>query len=257
MRLFASLYKQRHAAAAGIVKARAWCHVQNWTAVATCVIAIASVIVSWLQWTAIKGQLAEMQTERRPWVKVVPTIDGDVTINPPEGGTTGRDGRQYTLGQPDNTEFKIGFELSNKGHFVALSAAVFSEVRPYGFMKIAPTQENEFCTTAKLLPNLWPGHTIFGGDGYSMHNESYVVPNSLIETAVSSDKRFWVLIVGCVVYRSEGDRYTHQTPFFWQMYHWLPDHPNAMTSFHFVTGSVVGKPDLRLREIYVEGQEPN
>jgi hypothetical protein len=30
-----------------------------------------------------------------------------------------------------------------------------------------------------------------------------------------------------------------------------------MTSFHFVTGSVVGKPDFRLREIYVEGQEPN
>jgi len=102
--LFVSLYKQRHAAAAGIVKARPWCHVQNWTAGATCVIAIASVIVSWLQWTAIKGQLAEMQTERRPWVKVVLTIDGDVTINPPEGGTTGRDGRQYTLGQPDNTE---------------------------------------------------------------------------------------------------------------------------------------------------------
>lgn len=59
---------------------------------------------------------------------------------------------------------------------MALSAVVFSEVRPYGFMKIAPTQEDEFSTTAKLLPNLGPGHTIFGGDGYSMHNESYVVP---------------------------------------------------------------------------------
>src|SRR6266478_1343728 len=97
MRLFVSLYKHRHAAAACMVNARFWSRLWtcvknwNWTAVATCVIAIATVAaayVSRLQWTAIREQLGVMRdaftATQRPWVSndAKPTISSALFHNP-------------------------------------------------------------------------------------------------------------------------------------------------------------------------------
>jgi hypothetical protein len=91
-----------------------------------------------------------------------------------------------------------------------------------------------------------------------MRHQSFLAPNSLVSSAseIDSLKRFWAVVVGCATYRIGGDRHMHQTPFIFQLYRWLPEHPNAQTSFQYERGAIYPATTLRFREMYSIQNEP-
>lgn len=96
---------------------------------------------------------------------------------------------------------------------------------------------------------------------YPRHHTTSVVSNTLIVAAVERDpthlNRFDALIIGCVVYRIEGDSRIHRTPFSYRLYRWLPDHPSAITLLRFVVGTEYPADTLRLDEDAGYSREPD
>lgn len=190
--------------------------------------------------TQAKRQADIAFAQLRPWVTVTPTLDGDIVIG--EG----------------NTSFNIGFDLKNVGHSPAFDVQLIYEVRPYGFAKPPPAKEPIFCAVGKRLGGWKPGHWIPPGSVYPIHRTTMLVSNSLILDEVRGDDlpSFWALIIGCALYRIDGDSQIHETPFMIELYRWNADRPAAMTSFRYVPQTIIDQASLRVREITISKGEP-
>ena len=183
--------------------------------------------------------------QTRPWIVVNPTVDGPVSIH------------------NSQTLFNIGFELKNVGHSPAFDLQIWYEIRPF-FM--SPGNENlsspDFCSIAHQVNNLGFGHWMPPGDEYKIHRVTMFVDNNFIIKASKEDvgnlSRFQALVIGCAVYRINGDINLHQTPFVYKLNRWTAEHPTGVTLFRYEVGAEFTTDSLRLQEEeQAKGPEPD
>jgi hypothetical protein len=222
--------------------------VQNWTARVMAVFTAVGGIVGLgglyilygtLRATDQQAKLAYEQS--RPWITVEPEFTGDIAVNDAETG------------------FPIGFNLNNLGHSPAFDVLIDYDIRPYGFLEPQPDQSFEFCDVYKQLGHIRAGPWLPpGSHPIEVKNSVMMVPTSAISQAANSNDRnsFWVLMVGCISYRIPGETRIHQTPFIFEFYQWLPEHPRAMSSFKYAPNAIYPYIGLRMRQIYKNGDEP-
>ena len=132
----------------------------NWTAIATCVIAgatIVAVVVAILQWRTLGGQLDEMAAERRPWVSVDPEI----------GAVTWENG---------SVRFAVRYELKNTGRSPALDVDLnsnrFLQLQSHPIAWILKNlKESKTYTGRHLGFPLFPGGVVKIAQNYTIKSD--------------------------------------------------------------------------------------
>jgi hypothetical protein len=156
----------------------------------------------------VRGQLDEMKAARRPWVAIVPQIDGDAYF----------DAKGFPL--------PITFDLHNTGLSPALGAVVGIHTFPNGFIGYFPEIERE-CNIEPKMGELF-GIDVFPNEHKTRRGEVFISSEAIkywLKSKSASEKRqtdeppkkerqsISPTSAGCVTYRSPSDGKIHRTPF--------------------------------------------
>src|SRR5262249_28571999 len=146
----------------------------DWMVIFTCVIALATIgsaVIGWFQWSAIRGQLAEMQAEQQPWVFA----------------KTGIVPRAVAINANGSVRITMSFDLKNVGHLPAQN--VFPYFIPYiRDMNFAAARQ----TVCNRAENLLHGITIFPGDTIPWGSEEEITKDEIDQATnlIPPDSRF-------------------------------------------------------------------
>lgn len=169
--------------------------ISHWVQIA---LTVALVGIGYLQWTVYSNQLAETQTEYRPWVySTDTTIDGPIT-NDPNG----------TL------SMALAFKLKNVGHSPAQHLFISFDIYMMAYSpKNAVTKACKDAEDSRNAFTLFPDSVVQQGDGQSVTASDIAALKAERARVGGSGANAIPAIVACVAYQfADGGKF-HHTPY--------------------------------------------
>jgi len=212
----------------------------------TCGITLCACIIYGAQLFEMHRQLSEAKDDRRAWLSVEPKFHADIMDN----------GNGATL-------FPINFKIKNVGKSPAFDISLVWEPVATPFLKVHQISDDQFPMTClppfrKLQIN--EGTWLPPGDSLEDENDSvFMLHNSYLKEAATKDEwaGFWIVIVGCVKYRTGTDDTVHFTPIQFEVSRWLPSSPTAQVGFKFSKDMRFALETLRIKRSQIPKFRPD